>query len=258
MQLDKYYLDVVTDEGGGCIGYAARLDGFGLGATLAATLSWDSSAAAGAHQRRTLRGQLPAAAATDLMWHCPALAVAGRWTPQDLAGAETVLWSDGRARVVWQVLASRAAVRLQLGAQTISGWGYAERLQLDLPPWRLPIDGLRWGRYVSASDGVVWIEWEHAAPRRWLWHNGTLCPEFQLTGTGVMWPAGRLAFGEQRTIRSGRLADTAFARWPGVQRWLPRRLRLFDEKKWCAPALLTATGRGPSCGWVIHEYVGFR
>jgi len=258
VQLDKYYLDVVADDGGGCISYAAHLDGFGLAATVAATLRWQSDGAKSALQRRTLHGVLPGATRGGLTWRCPSLTAAGVWHARAPAGAETTLWGDARGAVVWQALVPRAEVELQLGQQTVSGWGYAERLRLNVAPWRLPIDRLCWGRFASAAHSVVWIVWEHATPRRWLWHNGTLFGHFTVADREVRWPSGHVVLGEPRPLRVGRLADTAFAHWPGLHYWIPRRLQLLDERKWCAPAALTAAASATTHGWVIHEHVYFR
>ena len=44
------------------------------------------------------------------------------------------------------------------------GTGYAERLELSIRPWRLPIRELRWGRFVSEGASMAWIDWQGADP----------------------------------------------------------------------------------------------
>lgn len=254
--MDKYYLDVVFDDGAGCIAYAAHARSLGLAATLSATIEWKPGQTP--RQNRTLRGTLPTTARGQLDWHCPALGARGSWSPADSAAAPIVLWQDGSRHATWQLLAPRARVQLQTDAGQLSGWGYAERLELEGAPWHLPIDGLRWGRYVSARHSLVWIAWQHATPRRWLWHDGHLTRDFTVSDTGVVWPTGRLALGPPHTLRSGQLRTTAFARWPGLHRSLPRRLLAFNETKWCAPAAFRCAGEPADRGWVIHELVHFR
>ena len=255
MQLEKFYVDVVGPDGSGCLGYAVRLDGFGIAATIAATQRWSASASGPIIQQRTLLGRLPAVDERGLTWHCPALGLEGTWSGRERAGAEQTLWIDTHRGVHWQPLAPRAAVTMRLGDLTISGWGYAERMRLDLAPWQLPIDALRWGRFVSPAHSAVWIEWEHATPRRWLWHNGIERPPLAITDTGIAWCGWRLDFGTGRILRSGQLADTVFAHWPGMRRCLPKRIQAYDESKWCAPGTLTAENGRSTQGWVIHEYV---
>ena len=253
VHLEKYYVDVIGADGSGLIGYAARLGG--LAATVAATLRWEGNPGRAPEARHTLRGQLPVAGDARVTWRCPALALAGTWDAPAPAPAEQLLWGDARGGVFWQVLAAPARVTLHAGDRTVVGWGYAERLRLNLPPWRLPIDGLRWGRFVAPAHCAVWIEWAHATPRCWLWHNGAAGARPTVTESGVGWTDGRVAFGALRPLRTGRLADTVFARWPGLRRWLPARVQAFHETKWCAPATLTAADGTVTAGWVIHEHV---
>ena len=53
-----------------------------------------------------------------------------------------------------------------------SGLGYAERLVLTIPPWKLPIETLRWGRFLSPSDWIVWIDWQGEHPQTIVYRNG--------------------------------------------------------------------------------------
>lgn len=255
VHLDKFYLDVVDASGAGGIGYAARIDGFGLAATLAATLSWTPDADDAAEQRRTWRGRLPETAGAELGWKCPALGVAGTWKAAGPVWAEQVLWRNASGAVRWQVLAPRARVEMHLGSRTISGWGYAERLRLEGSPWRLPIDGLHWGRFVSPDEFVVWIRWDHAQPRGWLRHNGDEQTEFDLDADAIRWSGGQIELGPRRPLRSGQLADTVLAQWPQARRWLPARLQAINETKWCTRGTLARAGCTGVPGWVVHEYV---
>ena len=254
--MEKYYVDFVRPDGSGCIGYAARLGG--VAATLAATLEWPVDPAQPGTPKRTLRGRLPVAVPAGLTWTCAGLDIAGEWRTAEPAHAERVLWSDARGAVRWQVLAPRARVAGRLHGRPFSGWGYAEKLTLGVAPWHLPIDALRWGRFVAPTHSVVWIEWAQAAPRRWVWLNGRACASPVIAPDGVRWPGGHLAFGRPHTLRIGRLATTVFARWPGLQRLLPPRLLAFDESKWCVSGILTLADEPAASGRVIHEQVRFR
>lgn len=257
MNVEKFYLDVVCADGSGCIGYATRIAGVGLSLSPAALLMWDADASQPAAQARTLRGRFPRLENGAWQWHCPALAVAGSWralaapVPQDL-------WTDARGGVFWENFAPRAEVTLRVGARRFQGWGYAERLRLTIPPWHLPIDSLHWGRFVSAETSVIWIAWEHETERNWLWHDGRACELHSVSPDVVVWREGRIEFESRRVLRSGRLDETAFRRWPHVAGLLPARLRAFEETKWCSRAVLRAGDGSPVAGWAIHEYVRFQ
>ena len=56
----------------------------------------------------------------------------------------------------------------------LRGLGYAEHLSMTIPPWRLPIDTLRWGRFLSPERSVVWIDWQKEGDgRTWIFVDGT-------------------------------------------------------------------------------------
>lgn len=258
MHLDKYYLDVVSPDGSGWIGYAACLEGLGVTVAAASTLRWDAAPLPTVTSRRTLRGTLPASNDQGLDWHCGPLELSGWWeSPGSGVGPQT-LWADEEGFLRWEALAPFARVNLSLGRDTITGWGYAERLQLNVVPWRLPITTLRWGRFVAPGTSVIWIGWAHAPPRHWLWHNGAAHHSFALDATTLSWPGGTLLLGPARTLRAGRLGDTVFARWPHLQPSVPARILAWRETKWCRLATLVAPGRPTTTGWVIHEDVCFQ
>lgn len=256
LNLEKFYLDVVGEDGGGCIGYATRL-GAGLPVKPAAVLTWSAESDSVAVQRRTLRGAMPRLESDDWSWHCSVLAVAGKWRSRAESVRET-LWESADGCVYWSNLAPRAKVTLRLGERQIVGWGYLERLQLTVPPWQLPIHGLRWGRFVTADTSIVWIRWEHDEARSWLWVDGQRCEPRCISERSVEWAGGRLVFHTHRQLRHGRLGETVFARWPQVVRFLPARVRAYEETKWCSRATLVLGARAEVSGWAIHEFVCLR
>ena len=259
MQLEKFYVDVVAENGSGCIGYAARLHGLGLSVTLASSLRWPAGSGA-VMQRRTSRGRLPEVPGGTLHWLCPALGLDGTWSeaPQAARIGPSVLWRDGAQSVTWEVLAHRARVELRTDDGPLAGWGYAERLTMSTPPWRLPIDALWWGRFVSPMHSIIWIRWEHSTARGWLLHDGIEAAEFTVDGTHLKWGGYNLAFENTRVLRSGKLADSVFARWPPVKSALPQRILDMQETKWRSAGVLSGADGNTTRGWVIHEHVRFR
>lgn len=258
LNLEKFYLDVVSADGSGCIGYATRL-GAGLMLAPAALLMWHAESDAPARQMRTLRGALPRLEDGIWSWDCPALAVSGKWQPcgEPVSICEN-LWQSAEGGVLWENLAPRARVTLRVGRNEIVGSGYLERLRLTIPPWRLPIHGLRWGRFATAETSIVWIRWEHDEPRRWLWVDGQHREPRRITEQIVEWSGGRLVFETHRRLRHGRLGETVFARWPQARRLLPSRVRAYEETKWCSHATLSRDARSDVTGWAIHEFVRFQ
>jgi hypothetical protein len=116
-----------------------------------------------------------------------------------------------------------------------------------VPPWRLPIRVLRWGRLAAERGGLVWIAWEGPAPVALAWRDGApvrleaACDEFVRAG-GI-----EVALSETVPLRSGALGDGPLRRLASA---LPSALLRVDERKWRARG-----SAGPAGGWVLHEVV---
>jgi hypothetical protein len=138
------------------------------------------------------------------------------------------LYEHADGFVDWLCEMPRAKVRIG----EMRGEGYAELLHMTVPPWKLPIDELRWGRFIGGGKWAVWIEWRGPEPRTWTFGDGA--------------PALRLE--DQRVLTDRRIGDAV----PLIKWLLPRRIRNARERKWCSRASL-----GDDRGWAIHEIVSF-
>jgi hypothetical protein len=249
--LVKWYLDVVGDDGRAVIAYAARLRLGPLRLDYASVL--DARPRRPARTRASLRTfQPPRRDGDGLAFRCAPLALAVRLEPLDPPFEETLHAEPGGA-VRWRVLAPRARVTLSLGAEEVRGLGYAERLDLDLPPWRLPIAELRWGRALAEGGGVVWVDWRGPRPvRRVLAGGRPVTAAEVLDGRVAAGGADLVRLGEGRVLREGRLGATVARALPAsLRRRLPALALGLDEVKWCAPAVIAGAGAGTA----IHEVV---
>ena len=110
---------------------------------------------------------------------------------------------------------------------------------MTVPPWRLPIEELRWGRFLSETGGVVWIEWSGEKSASLRWHNG-------VRSEGAL----EVEFRDREVLREGKLVETALRVIPNVHKLFPARILGLRESKWRSRAVL-----GPAAGWAIHEVV---
>ena len=256
--LEKRYLDVLLPDGGVLLVYLGWLRLFGLRrARVTADLFWPGeparrgAAAAGAVQggegwldygaariereRLTfaaggLSGQLDfAARAPPAALGAPLLAVGGR-------------------RLDWIVEVPDAdvagEVRWPGGSLAVRGRGYRDLVRLDLPPWRFPIQELRWGRVAAGPHAATWME---ARTR-----DGELCAGWR-DGRPERRPDLAAALGPSRLLLEARVADL-----PGLglgpMRWLLRRLSGDPhEAKWAAPGCIDGCA-----GVAVHEVVRWR
>jgi hypothetical protein len=138
------------------------------------------------------------------------------------------LFESADGIVDWTCEMPRATTRIG----EVCGDGYAEVLHMTVPPWKLPIDELRWGRFHGQGAWAVWIEWKGAMPQRWVFGD-----------------EGDVQFDDGRVLTDRRIGDAV----PLLAWLLPRRIRRAREQKWCSRARL-----GGASGWAIHEVVRFR
>ena len=221
--LRKWYLDCVTAAGEAVVLYQARLRWGPLALRYASLLGG----------RTTLRATPePSVEGDTVRWSAPRLAVTGTW--RGLAPERRENLVPG---VEWRCVQPRARASLQIAGREVSGLGYVELLILTVPPWRLPIDELRWGRFCSEDRGAVWIEWRGAHPLR----------VALIDGVPADFHAGSLRLHDERVLRSGRIGETVI---PRLRRLFPARIARLSETKWVSRGELAG-----SEGWAIHEVV---
>jgi hypothetical protein len=252
--LSKWYLDCVADSGDVVIAYLAELRYGALALRYASTLV--QRAGAPTCVRATLLGAAPPAhEGPHLVWSAPALGASGRWEALDAEVADTVLARrDGQ--VAWRCLMPRARAEVALDdGPPIAGLGYAEHLTVTLAPWSLPIDELRWGRFLSEDAALVWIDWRGPHRRRVVLLDGSAAPA-RVDDEGLTAEDGSftLRFEAPRLLREGAIGRTTLSILPAVETVFPTRILRTEERKWVARGVLTRGDR-VSTGWVIHEVV---
>jgi hypothetical protein len=258
--LTKWYFDCVAADGRVVIGYWASL------AWRRLRLTWQNVVLYEPGRPPVRRSSLapappPDLAAGAIRWRAPALgcdlAVESRQPP-----FAARLLADGAGVVDWQVEAPAAQVAVTLrGFAPVEGPGYAERILLTVPPWRLPIRELRWGRWLdaAASRSVVWIDWRGAAPRTWVFVDGALAPEAQVTDECVGVGAGGVSvvLGDRRTLEALAFAEIT-ASIPVLQAVVPKSLLALRQTRWCSAGTLQENDAAALGGRAIHEVVVFR
>jgi hypothetical protein len=128
---------------------------------------------------------------------------------------------------------------------------------MTLRPWELPIRELRWGRFLSESAAVVWIEWRGGRPLTVLSCNGSLMGEVEVSDRSIAWGRQRLELEAGPVLRDGVLGTTALARVPLLALLAPRALREVHENKRLRPGKLVGSDGRVETGWAIDEVVRF-
>jgi len=151
--------------------------------------------------------------------------------------------------------AARATLRSESGP-TSEGLGYAECIHFTVPPWRLPLHELRWGRWIAAdaSHSMVWIDWQGPAPRSWAVLNGRDLVAPAVTDDSVVAEGSRLVVSDRQPLRSRVLADLIRG-IPGLTPLMPKSILALRETRWLGHGLLTRDGQPPVPGRSLSEYV---
>lgn len=248
--LTKWYLDCVDEQGRTAIVYCARLGWHAAHMSYAGLLTNLSGTVKTAS---TLSGHSLHEEATRIDIDVPHLDLAGVWQTDTPAFTRTLLERED-GYVKWSCLQPRSKANLVLGGQTLCGLGYAERLELTLTPWRLPMRHLRWGRFVSPDEAVTWIDWKGAHQVRLLVRNGVEVPLENIDETRLTAPGLSLEFSDSLELRAGRLQNTVAPQVPALLRVFPAKILQVEESKWRSRGLLRTDGTAAQ-GWVIHEAV---
>jgi hypothetical protein len=253
-ELTKWYADCVTPGGEVIIAYCAELRWHGFSLSYAATLVRRSGLDTRAETTFT-RARMPELRDSTLLWDCPALHAHGEWTAQQPAVHEEV-YRGVEGSIEWVCLQPESAVRIRAGDLLLEGPGYAERLHMTIPPWNMPIDELRWGRYVTPGDAVTWIQWRGAHEVEIVYENGTRVPARRIEDDHIELESGTsLSFDRAHVLRQGSLGSAALAGLPGLNKIVPARILQVVECKWLSRTTLLRNGSAARAGWAIHEVV---
>jgi hypothetical protein len=254
--LSKWYVDAVGEAGEVFIGYRANLRWRRLAISYAATLT------GGVHEART-RSTVRPEEEPDLFegtlaWTEPRLDVSATWRALAQPICRT-LYETPEGAVVWNCVLPSAEFERARNGSLVRGLGYAEHLSLTLPPWKLPIDTLRWGRFLAPGRSVVWIDWQ--APERsrtWVFVDGVEARGAGVSDEEIAFEGGRIRLPSESRLplRAGRLSN--LLRNLSLPLPLFRRVRSIQETKWRTRGLLECAGAPAVEAWAIHEVVRMR
>ncbi len=251
----KRYQDCVTDSGDLFIGYWARMAVGALRIPYSALLM--KHATEPIQSKATFRetGE-PAFSEGKLRWNWPQARLHANWTATDTLSFRRTLYDGPEGEIHWDCHLPRARALVTVGDHQLSGLGYAEQLEMTVSPWNLPIHELRWGRFLSTDDAIIWIDWRGPVSRRWVFHNGVERHDANILESRIDFSnkRGVLTLDNKTVVRSGPLVRTVLRPFSCMKCLFPRKLRNMHETKWLTRGTLTEPGH-ISSGWVINEVV---
>ena len=133
---------------------------------------------------------------------------------------------------------------------------------MPVRPWTLPIQELRWGRYISDDHTLIWIDWKGPEPRQWVFYNNSRIEKAEINNAGISFSNQvNLQISESHVIREGRIFSkiaTSLTRYiPVIRNLIPAKFLSGTECKWLSKGTLYMADSKLSEGWIIHEVVQF-
>jgi hypothetical protein len=125
------------------------------------------------------------------------------------------------------------------------------------------MDELRWGRYVSDKNSLVWIELRENIRQQWLWLNGDIQSDCIIEDDRIEVPQHNLilkldqAYILESEKKISSVMGSLLRYIPGFNKIMPLKFLLADETKWLSNGSLQSEGQNPDHGMVLHELVNF-
>jgi hypothetical protein len=249
-ELSSWYAEAVSPEGDVFIGYRAHLR--------RGPLAIRYSAALDTAPRHSLEPTTLDVAEREIHWRAPSLGIDGRWQ-RSSAGLRATLYESAEGSAVWHCLVPCGGAAVErTGHASLEGLGYLDHLRVTIPPWRLPVRTLRWGRYLSARHSLVWIDGQGGYPARHVYLDGAAIAATHIGDDELTLSDGsRATFDRGMVLRKGNLGATAFNNVPGVIDLLPEGAFEIEECKWRSRAVLELAGAAADEGWCLHELMNW-
>lgn len=260
--LDKWFLDFVGENGEVMIFYAAKLYWSFWNVSYTSWLSYDP--ATGVCQKSRFRNiHLPENKNGTITWSDSQFGVAGCWKSSAIP-VNARIFDSGEGFLDWKCHQPASIVTLKFKEKTIKGIGYGEQLILTVPPWKIPMDELRWGRFGSGENQMVWIELRTEEKRQWLWLNGEKIENCNIEDDHIFVDRKdfMLKLNRDVTLESEKkifsVVEKLIRYMPGLNKIMPVKFLMAEECKWFSNGILLKGDSIIDRGTAIHELVNFQ
>lgn len=259
--LIKWYLDFVDDKGVAMIFYAAHLTWYGMSVKYASWL--EAAPEIAVKLKQSFRNvQLPLQNDESITWQHPVFGISGTWHGREKQ-LQTRLVDMPEGFLDWNCFQPASEVVLNINGKVRTGKGYAEQLILTVPPWLIPMHTLRWGRFLSKENNLVWIELKEDTSKQWLWWNGEKQTHADITDDYIHIPYKNFHLALDRNVilesekKISAVVGKLIQYLPGFKNNIPIKFLMADEHKWLSNGTLLDTNTIDH-GTVIHELVNFQ
>ncbi len=252
-RLEKLYCDSVDDSGNCFIVYMAKLDWRFFSFCYSGLIYIDGKGVV--TERSSFKKiEIPGEKLLTISIRKPG--IEGTWKCTDPPLVRTLLRDEVEGELIWNCHHPKAVTEIRYSNILHKGIGYAETLVLPLMPHRLPVDEIRWGRFLSDATTVIWICWKGARPLNLLFLNGHEYSDAEFSDKRIYFGERLfcLSFSEVRVIRKGTLNDL----FPGkhfLKYVIGRGIMKSMETKYIAKTCFSRNSIIITNGWSIYEEV---
>ncbi|MDP4185564.1 MAG: hypothetical protein Q8862_10430 [Bacteroidota bacterium] len=255
--LRKDYMDFIDHQGNCFIVYWACLELFFFKFNYSALIFSDEHD----HtlEKSSLRKVNRPVNSKSLFFENGRLGISGYWEECD-GELKIPLYEDSAKReVVWCCHHPNSVSKITYNGRTYIGRGYAETLNLSVKPWQLPIQELRWGRYLSEKDSIIWINWKETYPVNLLYYNGVEYKDAVFETNKIVFNKSsyQLLFPQLSIVREGKLARL-FSKMPWMKILFPVKILRTIEVKYKAKTSFLIDNCFHSQGWSLFEIVSWK
>jgi hypothetical protein len=252
--IEKLYLDCIDDSGNCFIIYRAKLEFSFLSVYYSGLIFSDPQ---GFTIEKSVTGKSERPVVSDSLHLIQkTLKIDGIWKRSDTPFSISLFKDNRNNELIWNCHHPKSLTEINYNGQVYKGFGYAETLSLPIKPWNLPIDELKWGRFLSDTCTVIWINWKGKFPVNRIFLNGIEYNDATYKDDIISFCDGiyQLRFSEVLIIRKGKLLNL----FSGIS-WLKflfgRRILETMEIKYKARTIFSKNSVALLKGWSLYEIV---
>lgn len=259
--LNKWFLDFIGNNGETMIFYSAKLTWKGFSVHYASWIDYQPESGIKVNSH-FLNVQVPEIKDNLITWNDETFKISGTWeTKNDPIHARIFDSDDGF--LDWNCFQPASSVQLNINNKIIQGNGYVEQLILTTLPWHIPMNDLRWGRFHTQHDTMVWIELLEENKQQWLWLNGEKITNCSIEDNHISSVEKNFSLKLDRgvTLESEKkifqVVQNLLSYLPGFNKFMPSKFLMADNHKWLSKGEFQKNGNPVTQGMAIHEWVNF-
>jgi hypothetical protein len=168
-----------------------------------------------------------------------------------------ILYNDcDNNELIWNCHHPKSLAEIEYNGTKYKGYGYAETLISFIKPWDLPIGELRWGRFLSDTDTLIWINWKGSYAINKIFLNSFEFNDAIFEKDNIIFGNGiyHLQFSDIHVIRKGKISRL-FSKMPHMKIFFNRKILGTVEVKFKAKTILNKNSILLSKGWSLFEIV---